>query len=205
MTQVEVPVFPLGSALLPGASLPLHIFEPRYRQMLDDVLATEPVFGVVLITRGSEVGGGETRTNVGTIARIVEHRRFDDGRAAVATIGESTFDVVEWLPDNPYPQALVTLRAPQVAWGPGLEDKLVELTGAFVELVFAVTGRRPRPDTVVGSDPETIFWSVCRSVPLGDLDRQALLATTDLEARIDTLLELIWAGQADIELMRSLE
>src|SRR5688500_15370184 len=78
-----MPMFPLGMALLPGAVLPLHVFEPRYRQMVHDMLADEvdaPEFGVVMIERGREVGGGDTRTRVGTVARLVDIRALPDGR-----------------------------------------------------------------------------------------------------------------------------
>ena len=61
LTMAVLPMFPLGTVLLPGAVLPLHVFEPRYRQLVQDCLAGEPEFGVVLIERGSEVGGGDQR------------------------------------------------------------------------------------------------------------------------------------------------
>ncbi len=76
-------MFPLQTVLFPGAILPLHIFEPRYRKMLADCLSGDGTFGVVLISRGSEVGGGDQRVAVGTEARIEEASRFDDGRWAV--------------------------------------------------------------------------------------------------------------------------
>ena len=79
-----LPMFPLGSVLVPGAVLPLHVFEPRYRALVRSCLDSgEPEFGVVLIERGSEVGGGDVRFDVGTLARIVQAGRFDDGRLAV--------------------------------------------------------------------------------------------------------------------------
>src|SRR5690606_26109954 len=82
--SVQLPAFPLGSVLLPGMALPLRIFEPRYRQMIRTVLDAEPYeFVVVLIERGSEVGGGETRADVGCVAQVVEAREYPDGQWAV--------------------------------------------------------------------------------------------------------------------------
>ena len=109
MAPMVLPMFPLGTVLLPHGLLPLHIFEPRYRALVDTCLAREPEpdFGVVLIERGSEVGGGDTRFGVGTVARIVEASRFDDGRYALLARGISRCAVREWLPDDPYPQARV--------------------------------------------------------------------------------------------------
>jgi uncharacterized protein len=80
-----MPMFPLGTPLLPGAVLPLHVFESRYRQMVRDILADDvdpPEFGVVMIERGSEVGGGDERATIGTIARIVDIQVAPDGRYA---------------------------------------------------------------------------------------------------------------------------
>ena len=80
-------MFPLGTVLVPGAMLPLHVFEPRYRALVADCIAGEPEFGVVLIERGSEVGGGDARFDVGTRARIVQIAELPDGRYALSTVG----------------------------------------------------------------------------------------------------------------------
>ncbi|MGZ4700329.1 MAG: LON peptidase substrate-binding domain-containing protein, partial [Ilumatobacteraceae bacterium] len=74
--MIIVPMFPLGTVLLPGVVLPLHVFEPRYQQLVRDCLdASEHEFGVVLIDRGSEVGGGDSRLPIGVIARLVQVAR----------------------------------------------------------------------------------------------------------------------------------
>lgn len=105
-----LPMFPLGSVLFPGQILPLHVFEPRYKEMMAHCLgeddAGDKLFGVVLIERGSEVGGGDVRTDVGTVARIVSHRLLDGGRMAVLAVGERRIKISEWLEDAPYPQAI---------------------------------------------------------------------------------------------------
>ena len=82
-----MPMFPLGSVLVPSAGLPLHVFEPRYRALVQDCLAGDREFGVVLIERGSEVGGDDVRIDVGTVARIVEAAELPDGRWAVVAVG----------------------------------------------------------------------------------------------------------------------
>ncbi|TXB86276.1 ATP-dependent protease, partial [Mycobacterium tuberculosis] len=78
---VELAMFPLESAPLPDEDLPLHIFEPRYAALVRDCMDTaDPRFGVVLISRGREVGGGDTRCDVGTLARITECADAGSGR-----------------------------------------------------------------------------------------------------------------------------
>ncbi len=103
-----MPMFPLGSVLLPGVVLPLHVFEPRYQQLVRDCLETaEHEFGVVLIDRGSEVGGGDSRLAVGVVARMLQVAAMDDGRFALVTVGTRRIRVIQWLPDDPYPRAEV--------------------------------------------------------------------------------------------------
>ena len=72
MTAERLAMFPLGIVLMPGQFLPLHIFEPRYREMIRDCLEGSQEFGVVLIARGSEVGGGDLRHRVATRASMVQ-------------------------------------------------------------------------------------------------------------------------------------
>ena len=98
-------MFPLGTVLLPGEGLPLHVFEPRYRALVLDCLAADdgPRFGVVLIARGHEVGGGDERHDLGVMARIVRHEMTPDGRFGLFCVGGERIRVVEWLADDPVP------------------------------------------------------------------------------------------------------
>ncbi len=98
-----LPMFPLGTVLFPHAVLPLHIFEERYRALVETCLRGDGRFGVVLIERGYEVGGGDARFGVGTIARIVEAARTPDGRYLLATVGTDRLRIQKWLDDDPFP------------------------------------------------------------------------------------------------------
>src|SRR3954468_16235525 len=101
-----MPLFPLGSVLLPGAVLPLHVFEPRYRALVADCLAAdEHEFGVVLIDRGHEVGGGDVRRVAGTVARMIQVAQLDGGRFAAAGGGPGRRRVERGLREEPYPRA----------------------------------------------------------------------------------------------------
>ncbi|MEM1335184.1 MAG: LON peptidase substrate-binding domain-containing protein, partial [Actinomycetota bacterium] len=102
-----MPMFPLGSVLLPGGVMPLHVFEPRYRQMVIDILAEDgtPEFGQALITHGNEAGGGDERSMVGTIAQMLQVEALDGERYALVTVGIRRIRVNAWLPDDPYPLA----------------------------------------------------------------------------------------------------
>src|SRR5438552_13967117 len=98
-------MFPLGTVLFPFAPLPLHVFEPRHRALTRACLDGDREFGVVLIERGSEVGGNDVRTSVGTVATIVEAAELDDGCWVLGTVGGRRIRVRAWLPDEPYPRA----------------------------------------------------------------------------------------------------
>src|ERR1700712_2036566 len=100
-----MPMFPLGTVLFPHAALPLHLFEDRYRAMAETCLRGAGLFGVVLIERGFEVGGGDQRFAVGTVARIVEAAQTPDGRYLLATVGTERLRVKKWLDDEPFPRA----------------------------------------------------------------------------------------------------
>ena len=119
----RMPMFPLHSVLFPTAALPLQVFEARYLRMIDEVLEADRRFGVVLVTRGSEVGGGDERADTGTIARVVRVGALDDGRLTVVALGERRLRVVDWLADDPYPLATVVEAAAE-STGPGTEALL---------------------------------------------------------------------------------
>jgi len=188
-------MFPLGTVLLPSLVLPLHVFEDRYRKLVDDCLAddTEPEFGVVLIERGSEVGGGDTRCLVGTVARIVEAAKMPDGRWALACVGTRRVRVEAWLDDDPYPLASV------VDWadpdpGPRFRVSLDECV-ALLRRVLAVAselGEDVMPATVELSSEEVLasYQAVAVS-PLGPADRQRLLAAPTPEIRVEELTDLL--------------
>src|SRR4029078_11896453 len=98
-----MPMFPLGTVLFPHAMLALHVFEPRYRLMTQRVLRGDGECGAVLIEGASEVGGGDTRFGVGTVARVVRAQELPDGGYALATVGMRRFRVDRWVPRHPHP------------------------------------------------------------------------------------------------------
>jgi len=98
----ELPLFPLNTVLFPGMVLPLHVFEERYKQMINHCVAGERPFGVVLIEQGQEVGGEAVPYEVGTTAVIAAVSRLDDGRMNIVTIGSERFRLREMRHGLPY-------------------------------------------------------------------------------------------------------
>ena len=99
---MEMPLFPLNVVLFPGMALPLHIFEARYREMINRCLDENLAFGVVLIKEGPEVGGDALPRRVGTAARIVEVDRQPDGRMNIQVVGTRRFRIEELNRELPY-------------------------------------------------------------------------------------------------------
>lgn len=189
----ELPIFPLGTVLLPHMVLPLHVFEPRYQALMADVLAGDGRFGVVLIARGHEVGGGDERTDLGCVAEIVRTEQLADGRWLVATIGTHRFRVARWLPDDPYPRAEVALlddRHDHDAL-PTLHDEVArDLRGVLA--LRAELGEDGVPPTFdVPEDPAAACWQLAVLAPLTPFDAQRILATGSCEERLRVLAELL--------------
>jgi Lon protease-like protein len=183
-------MFPLGSVLFPSLVLPLHVFEPRYRALVEDCLAGDGEFGVVLIERGSEVGGGDVRTDVGTVARILQVERFDDGRFALAAVGTRRIRVRRWLDDDPYPRAEVEdWDDDEVAVVP-LDDLEVLLRRALA--LAAELGEAPAPlDVTLADDPTMATFQVAALAPIGPADAQAVLATAGADERTVALTGML--------------
>ena len=185
-----LPMFPLGTVLFPHAPLPLHVFEPRYRTMVRDLLDGDGEFGVVLIERGHEVGGGDVRFSVGTLARLLQCSPLPDGRYALMAYGTVRLRVEEWLPDDPYPQAAVTvLDDPDVAGdlAPAL-TRAVDALDTVLTLAAELDPRFTPPDTPpLSPDASTAAFELCARAPLGPLDAQRLLEATDTATRLGAL------------------
>ncbi|HMF03593.1 MAG TPA: LON peptidase substrate-binding domain-containing protein [Acidimicrobiia bacterium] len=188
-----LPMFPLGTVLFPHAQLPLHVFEPRYRALAEACLSGDGEFGVVLIERGSEVGGGDTRFTVGTVARIVAAGRLPDGRYLLATEGTRRLRVREWLPDDPFPRADVELLDEP---GPPADARSardeVERLLKRVLAMSAELGDAPQSiDVTLDDDPAQAAFEAAAAAPIGPLDAQRLLeldAPGERLAQLETLL-----------------
>jgi len=182
-------MFPLGNVLFPHAQLPLHVFEPRYRALAETCLAGDGEFGVVLIERGSEVGGGDTRFSIGTVARIVAAGRLPDGRLRVR----------EWLPDDPFPRAEVELLGePGSSGDAGAARADVERLLKRVLAMSAEVGDAPTSiDVVLDSDPAQAAFEAAAAAPIGPLDAQRLLELDDPGERL-ALLRALLADQAEL-------
>ena len=183
-------MFPLGSVLFPHAVLPLQVFEHRYLTMVDEALRADGRFGVVLIERGAEVGGGDTRFDVGTFAKIVRAGRLTENRLMIVAVGTQRFSVVEWLEDGPYPRA-VTEPIEEMEADTDVLAEALERTARTWRRVMAMAielgAEIPSIDLELPDAQSAAVWTLSATAPIEQLDRQRLLEIDDPIERLDAL------------------
>lgn len=195
-------MFPLGSVLLPSMLLPLHVFEPRYRQMVHDVLDGDGTFAVTMIERGSEVGGGDVRASVGCVARTVEAEEQPDGRWVVVAVGTERVVVDRWLPDAPYPRAEIRPYDDDPAAAPldaGAADALVAAFRDLMAAASSLLGGAATPDVELSTDATLAAYQMGALAPIGVLDRYRLLAARSHAERIDVLSDAFETARILVE------
>ncbi|TFC76997.1 peptidase S16 [Cryobacterium cheniae] len=189
--MTPLPMFPLGSVLFPYMPLQLRVFEDRYLVMLSRILKDEPAeFGVVLIERGQEVGGGERRFRYGTVAQITE-LEASEGFIGVTAQGERRIEVIDWLAEDPHPQATVRDLA-VLDW----DDDLLPLRERAEQAVRRALALASEfadqlwPSTVeLSRDPTAAAWQIAGIAPLGPLDQIELLRSTSMERLLTAVID----------------
>jgi len=206
-------MFPLQSALLPGEDLPMQIFEPRYTALVRDCIRDkDPRFGVVLISQGGEVGGGDVRCDVGTVARITECVDIaGSGRFVLRCRTGERIKVCEWLPDDPYPRAIVQAWPDELGW-PVSAGQLEELEDRVMALFERIAAARdfplPEREVVLGADADIVdpgerLYALASRVPIGPADRYSVLAAPTAAERLTALSEAVDSVAAVIEFQLS--
>ena len=193
MGDVTIPMFPLSLVLFPGQILPLHIFESRYRTMVEEIIDAGRKFGVVLIERGSEVGGGETRKNVGTLAEIIDSEKSSDGRWLLITKGMKRIQISKWLEDSPYPRAEISFVDDEESVNCDREEWLKTVNHMRrVLAILAELGDDVSPFSIeISEDPLLGSYEMSSVIPVTPFDSQKLLEADSVKKRCDLLKELL--------------
>jgi Lon protease-like protein len=196
-------MFPLGNVLMPAMPLSLRIFEERYLKLLGDLmLSDQPEFGVVLIERGPEVGGGDRRLEFGTLASVTDIGTLDQFYGLESS-GTQRFRVNAWLPDDPYPMADIDF-IPDLVWNDSLMPakvhlenkvrKMLALASEFGDLQYG-------PDTELSDNPMDACWQLAGVLPVGALDQQDLLQSQSADELIARTYEVVVALDEALEAM----
>jgi len=169
--------------------LPLHVFEPRYRQMIADCLEEGHSFGVVAIREGTEVGPANPY-DVGTLAKIVRIDRLDDGRMNLLVMGASRFEIVETANDRPYLRGQIRI-IPEAGDDLDATAQLTETTATafqhYSNLLRQLVGQKV-DEAEPPMEPELLSYLIAAALNLQVPEKQTLLAERRTDSRL--LLEL---------------
>jgi Lon protease-like protein len=188
----SLPLFPLGTVLLPGSPLPLRIFEPRYRRLVADLLelpAGQRGFGVVAIREGHEVGADAVRAlyDVGCLALVTDIRETADGTVEVSAVGTTRFRVASLDRDLPYLRATVDWLPEDVGEIGNLPAAVSHRYGEYCAVLGALHDRS-YPVSELPADAGALSYLVAATVVTGLPDRQAFLEVASTAGRLEVLL-----------------
>jgi Lon protease-like protein len=195
----RIPLFPLrGAILLPGSTLPLSIFEPRYLEMIDDVMSGARILGMVQPTGASEseespLGKAVELRRIGGAGRVTSYQELDDGRIAIAVTGVSRFEIVtEFETGKSYRAAAVSYDrfTTDLTRGHGEEridrPRLIRALRAYL----AENNLKTDWSVIERAPSEFLINALCVMSPYGPEEKQALLEAGDLKTRAEVLVAL---------------
>ncbi len=189
----ELPLFPLHVVLYPDMPLPLHIFEPRYREMVMRCREENSPFGVVLIGDGEEIGGEAATSVMGTTARIQNFEELPDGRMNIVVLGETRFRIQEAFRRHPYLSARVEPYWEQMS-DPVLLKPHYDTAGglfkAYLKTLFARQGRSLSA-LQLPQEPEFLSYAIASVLDIPLAEKQKLLEMTLTEKRLLREIEIL--------------
>lgn len=204
----RIPVFPLrGAILLPRATLPLNVFEPRYLEMLDAVMAGDRLIGI--IQPATSDGPDEEESprgpvglrNVGCVGRVTSYQEVDHARRMITLTGVMRYDILdEAVTDLPYRTMSVSYDRYASDLSEGLGEELVDRTNLLRVLRSYLDANKLEADwpAIQRASSEFLINALCVMCPYGPEEKQALLEAEDLKCRADVLVAL-----AEMELASS--
>ena len=189
----RLPLFPLNTVLFPNGTMPLHVFEERYRLMVKNCLEGDSTFGIALIKSGSEVGEPAEPHPIGTVARIEDVNRLDDGRMLLVVRGVERFAILRIVQQRPYVEADVRLLAGEPDDGPVDAEVLDAVRAAatrHVRLVLGLRGGWAR-DVKTPEDDEALSYFIGGLLQSDASVKQTLLEEPSTTLRLRRELDLL--------------
>ena len=186
-------MFPLGMVVFPGSRFTLRVFEGRYLELVEDCVDNELGFGVSLIAKGHEVGGGDERYEYGTLSRIVEIANIGAGQLMISCVGEKRFRVLEWIAENPYPMATIEFEEAKDIEDVESDqiDELKNILSRTADTVSELSGFRRQVQMGAGPEPTDQIYYLAENSYLGAYDKYQVLAAKSLKERFNLLSELL--------------
>ncbi|AMW03952.1 LON peptidase substrate-binding domain-containing protein [Gemmatimonas phototrophica] len=203
MSDQRLPIFPLNVVLYPGTTMPLHLFEPRYRQLLKDIREGDSRFGIL-----TSISGVPERDlplgRMGCVAEVTEVEMMPDGRANIVIVGRERFALDEFVPDDaPYHVAEVSF----VADTPGANAVVLAVTSddvaqnfkRVVKAVHAINGESG-PLPTLPDDPSQLAWTIASMIDIDSDLRYQLLAERQPAVRLASVDAVLRKVLPDLEL-----
>jgi Lon protease-like protein len=194
--MVDIPIFPLNMVLFPQMPAHLHIFEPRYKEMIQRCIAEDQPFGIVLIRHGLEVGGVPAEPHdFGCTARISRVEQLEDGRMNITAIGEERFRIRQVDHSRPYLTALVELKQFTHPCGLEMQRGARELAPWVRQYLRAVSQLDPEAELdlrelQLPEDPLMLMYLSAMLLQVPPVEKQPLLEAHDARAVLKDLLRL---------------
>ena len=203
-SAIELPLFPLNVVLFPGVVLPLHIFEPRYRQMIVDCQQQEQSLGIVL-ARPESVHLHEEPYSIGTMAEIRDLNRLEDGRYILMALGLHRFRILSQHRQKPYLSGIVELYKDESEPAQDLEVHLKQaqdLFGMYLEMLLKAANEQDKDIRAhLPASAEELSYFIAYFLDIQDEQKQHFL---ELNSTLQRLQEEITILRREVPFMRQI-
>lgn len=194
LAEDEMPLFPLEVVLFPGGVLPLHIFEQRYRLMIQYCLDNDRLFGIVLIKKGQEVGEHAEPYLIGTAVKIIEVDRFEDGRMNLITLGQHRFKIMKVRRDLPYLVGEVRVLdeddAESVEASEERAIRAIQLYRTYESLLAKLVPEWKIAEEIPTA-PDHLSYQIATRLQIPLTDKQQLIETLSIHQLLEREIELL--------------
>lgn len=191
----ELPLFPLALVLFPGAPLPLHIFEPRYRQMLEDIRAGNNMFGLSYFDASSSDLATPPAGHVGCVAEVTEVQPLADGRSNILTVGVIRYQIESYLErGDPYLLAKVSFFEDEDESSGKIANYAETVSGLFMRIARAIrtiNDERANLPDITNTDPQKLSFLVAAAMETETDVKQELLELRSTAERLRRLSDML--------------
>jgi Lon protease-like protein len=191
----ELPLFPLALVLFPGAPLPLHIFEPRYRQMLDDIRSGNNMFGLSYFDSSSSHFASPPTGHVGCVAELTEVQPLPDGRSNILTVGVIRYRIESYLDrGDPYLIAKISFFEDEDESSGGIENQADIVSELFMRIARAIrtiNDERANLPDITATDPQRLSFLVAAAMETEAEVKQELLELRSTSERLRRLSDML--------------
>ena len=191
----KIPLFPLNTVLFPKVSIPLHVFEDRYKCMIKYCIDSKSPFGVILIRMGSEVGDSATPYDVGTTANIVDVNKIENGRLFITAIGDKVFRIKNLIEKKAFLEAnvefLVDYENTEKDISETMISKLTELITRNHRLLLGLKGEFFQDSKIPTDLFELSYFAPSCLLSIENIELQSLLEESSTKKRLVKSIELL--------------